>query len=279
MPGIGPDNQESRGPVAERPRIGLTLMTDRAVHDSHVPRYGMNQTYFRAIREAGGIPVPLAPGEPEEMRLFFAHGPGAVEFALDGVCLTGGGDIDPSYYGQETRPGCDAPDPERDAMEVELLALVRETDVPVFAVCRGIQVLNAVWGGTLIQDIARERPEADRHSFSATHPRGFLAHEIRVTRGSRLHAILGTDVCRVNSLHHQVIDRVAPGFTATALAPDGMIEAIEPNDGVPPRENARFVLGVQFHPEDLQEHDSMRRLFAAFVTAARAYRATRRGAH
>ena len=263
---------DGRQPAAvERPRIGLTLMTDRAVHDTHVPRYGMNQTYFAAIREAGGVPVPLVPGDPEEMRLYFSAGRNAAEFALDGVCLAGGGDMHPSYYGQETRPGCETPDPERDAMEAEVLGLVRETELPIFAVCRGIQVLNAAWGGTLIQDIPRERPEAERHSFSTTHPRNHLAHEIRVTRGSRLHAILQSETCRVNSLHHQAIDRVAPGFTVTALAPDGIIEAIEPSAG------ARFVLGVQFHPEDLQEHDAMRRLFAAFVTASQAYRARRLG--
>jgi len=255
----------------ERPRIGLTLMTDRAVQDTHVPRYGMNQTYFAAIRQAGGIPVPLAPGDPEEMRLFFSAGPAAAECALDGVCLAGGGDIHPSYYGQETRPGCEAPDPERDAMEAKVLGLVRGTDLPVFAICRGIQVLNAVWGGTLIQDLPRERPAAERHSFSSTHPRNHLAHEIRVTPGSRLHAILQCGTCRVNSLHHQAIERLAPGFTVTALSPDGIIEAIEPSAG------GRFVLGVQFHPEDLQEHDAMRRLFAAFVEASRAYRARKLG--
>lgn len=264
--------RDGRQPAAaERPRIGLTLMTDRAVLDTHVPRYGMNQTYFAAIRQAGGVPVPLVPGDPEEMRLYFSAGRDAAEFALDGVCLAGGGDMHPSYYGQETRPGCETPDPERDAMEAEVLGLVRKTELPIFAVCRGIQVLNAVWGGTLIQDIPRERPEAERHSFSATHPRNHLAHEIRVTRGSRLHAILQSETCRVNSLHHQAIDRVAPGFAVTALAPDGIIEAIEPSEG------ARFVLGVQFHPEDLQEHDAMRRLFAAFVTASQAYRARRLG--
>lgn len=260
-----------RLPAADRPRIGLTLMTDRPVHDTHVPRYGMNRTYFDAIREAGGIPVPLAPGDPEEMRLYFAAERDAAEFAVDGLCLAGGGDLDPTHYGQESRPGCEAPDAERDAMEVEILERVRQTDLPIFAVCRGIQVLNAVWGGTLIQDLPRERPDAQRHSFSTTHPRDHLAHEIRVTRGSRLHAIVQRETCGVNSLHHQAIDRLAPGFRVTALAPDGIIEAIEPIAG------ARFVLGVQFHPEDLQAHDAMRRLFAAFVAAAQAYRARRLG--
>jgi putative glutamine amidotransferase len=245
-------------------------MTDTPVLDDHVPRYGMNRTYFDAIRRAGGLPVPLAPGDAREMRLFFpAGGPGPADFAVDGLCLTGGGDLDPAHYGQPTRPGCQPPDPERDEMELALLELVRDRRVPVFAICRGIQVLNAARGGTLVQDLALERPQAGRHSFSGEFPRHHLAHEIRVAPGSRLHAILGAETCRVNSLHHQALDALAPGFTVTATAPDGVIEAIEGVD------EGRFELGVQFHPEDLQEHAPMRRLFEAFVAAAGRYRAER----
>jgi putative glutamine amidotransferase len=124
-------------------------------------------------------------------------------------------------------------------------------------------VLNAAWGGTLIQDIERERPGAARHSHVPGTPRDLLAHPIRVADGSRLRAILGEAECLVNSLHHQSVDRVAPGLTVTAVAPDGIVEAIEASD------RARFLLAVQFHPEDLQAHAKMRRLFEAFVEAAR----------
>jgi putative glutamine amidotransferase len=260
---------EGRRPLAERARIGLTLMTDTAIKDDHVPRYGMNRTYFTAIRAAGGVPVPLAPGDADEMRLFFAPDPPPPEFRLDGLCLAGGGDLDPAFYRQLKRAGCGAPDCERDAMEIELLSLVRRTDVPVFAICRGIQVLNAAWGGTLIQDIERERPRAARHHHVPGTPRDLLAHSIRVAPGSRLRAILGEESVLVNSLHHQSVDEIAPGLAVTATAPDGIVEALEAGDP------GRFLLAVQFHPEDLQAHASMRRLFEAFVEAARRHRAAR----
>jgi putative glutamine amidotransferase len=263
--------ERARAARDDRPRIGLTLMTDRPIHDTHVPRYGMNRTYFASIRHAGGIPVPLAPGDAQEMRLFFSRDPQLpAEFPLDGLCLAGGGDLDPSFYGQPMRPGCGTPDAERDAMEIELLERVRNSDVPIFAICRGIQVLNAAWGGTLVQDIALERPGAGQHDWAKDHPRDHLAHEIRVAAGSRLRSILGGETARVNSLHHQAVDAPAPGLSATAWAPDGIVEAMEATDA-----GSRFLLAVQFHPEDLQEHAPMRRLFEAFVAAGRRYRQVR----
>ncbi len=257
-----------------RPRIGVTLMLDEAERDTHVPRYGMNRTYFTGIRAAGGVPIALLPGPPEEMQLFVGSAREAADDAhrrsspaLDGVCLTGGGDLDPSYFGQPRRPRCGPPDVERDAMEMTLLELAKDTGLPILAICRGMQVLNAAWGGTLIQDIASERPEAQEHFFSSPHPRDHLAHEIRIDPDSRLAGIVGCTHLMTNSIHHQAVDRLGEGLKATAWSPDGLIEAFEPADPDDPR----YLLGVQFHPEDMLADVQMRRLFESLVEAASAY--------
>lgn len=274
------DEKPALPPAAQRPRIGLTLMLDRAILDDHVPRYGMNRTYFEAIRRAGGIPVPLAPGDPAEMEIYLdpesGSGDGAVGgVTLDGLCLAGGGDPDPVLYGQARRPACEDPEPERDAMEMALLRRARSGRLPILAICRGIQILNVAWGGTLIQDIGRERPGALAHSHVKGSPRSRLAHEIRIEEGSRLCDLFGTAVHPVNSLHHQALDRIAPGLRVTARAQDGIVEAVELQ---PPADGERFLIGVQFHPEDLTEHAAIVRLFEAFVAACARYRGSRPGA-
>jgi putative glutamine amidotransferase len=268
------DNEApSPAPPAQRPRIGVTLMLDRAVLDDHVPRYGMNRTYFDAIRRAGGVPIPLAPGDPAEMEFYLnPQSNDAGGAILDGLCLAGGGDPDPALYGETRRPGCEDPEPQRDAMEMALLRAARPGRLPILAICRGIQILNVAWGGTLIQDIERERPGALAHSHVKGLPRSHLAHEIRIEEDSRLHDLLGAAVHPVNSLHHQALDRLAPELRVSARAGDGIIEAVELR---PPADRERFLIGVQFHPEDLTEHASIRRLFAAFVEAGARYRSSR----
>lgn len=274
------DERAALPPAQQRPRIGVTLMLDRAILDDHVPRYGMNRTYFDAIRRAGGIPVPLAPGDPSEMEIYLdphSNGAGvaAGEGTLDGLCLAGGGDPDPALYGQARRPACEDPEPERDAMEMALLRRVRSGRLPILAICRGIQILNVAWGGTLIQDIERERPGSLAHGHVKGAPRSRLAHEIRIEEGSRLRALLGAAVHPVNSLHHQALDRLAPGLRVSARAEDGIVEAVELQ---PPADGERFLIGVQFHPEDLTEHAAIVRLFDAFVEACARYRGSRPGA-
>ena len=247
-----------------RPRIGLTLMCDSPKRDKHLPRYGMNTSYFAAVRRAGGVPVPLAPGDADEMELYVEGAP----LALDGILLPGGGDIHPTYFEEETHPKCGPPEQERDEMEMKLLALIRESRMPILALCRGIQVLNVAFGGSLIQDLGAQRPEADEHSFFKTHPRSYLAHAIDIEPASRLARILKTTSIKVNSLHHQAVDRLGAGLIATAWAPDGIIEALELAD--PSAE--RYLIGMQCHPEDIQEQEPMRWLFDSFIEAARRYR-------
>ena len=180
----------------------------------------------------------------------------AVQDALtcDGLLLPGGGDMDPKFYGQERIPACGEPNLLRDAAEPLLLRAFLDADKPVLGICRGIQVMNAVLGGDLYQDIKpfEHLPHNDHWA---------KVHTVTVRRGTLLSRILGQDTVLVNSQHHQAVDRVAPGFTLAALSEDGIVEAIEKPD-------ARFCLGVQWHPEWLSDADpAMQGLFDAFVNA------------
>ncbi len=180
----------------------------------------------------------------------------AVQDALtcDGLLLPGGGDMDPKFYGQARIPACGEPNLLRDAAEPLLLRAFLAADKPVLGICRGIQVMNAVLGGDLYQDI---KP------FEHLPHNGHWAkvHTVTVRRGTLLSRILGQDTVLVNSQHHQAVDQVAPGFTLAALSEDGIVEAIEKPD-------ARFCLGVQWHPEWLSDADpAMQGLFDAFVNA------------
>ena len=180
----------------------------------------------------------------------------AVQDALtcDGLLLPGGGDMDPKFYGQERIPACGEPNLLRDAAEPLLLRAFLAADKPVLGICRGIQVMNAVLGGDLYQDIKpfEHLPHNDHWA---------KVHTVTVRRGTLLSRILGQDTVLVNSQHHQAVDRVAPGFTLAALSEDGIVEAIEKPD-------AGFCLGVQWHPEWLSDADpAMQSLFDAFVNA------------
>ena len=180
----------------------------------------------------------------------------AVQDALtcNGLLLPGGGDMDPKFYGQARIPACGEPNLLRDAAEPLLLRAFLAADKPVLGICRGIQVMNAVLGGDLYQDIKpfEHLPHNDHWA---------KVHTVTVRRGTLLSRILGQDTVLVNSQHHQAVDRVAPGFTLAALSEDGIVEAIEKPD-------ARFCLGVQWHPEWLSDADpAMQGLFDAFVNA------------
>ena len=182
----------------------------------------------------------------------------AVQEALtcDGLLLPGGGDMDPQFYGQERIPACGEPNLLRDAAEPPLLRAFLAADKPVLGICRGIQVMNVVLGGTLYQDIKSfvHVPHNDHWA---------KIHTVTVRRGTKLEQIMGQDTVLVNSQHHQAVDRIAPGLTLAALSEDGIVEAIEKPD-------AKFCLGVQWHPEWLSAADpAMQGLFDAFVAACR----------
>lgn len=202
--------------------------------------------YMESLARAGAGMRWVELNDPEQ----------AVQDALtcDGLLLPGGGDMDPKFYGQARIPACGEPNLLRDAAEPLLLRAFLAADKPVLGICRGIQVMNAVLGGDLYQDI---KP------FEHLPHNGHWAkvHTVTVRRGTLLSRILGQDTVLVNSQHHQAVDRVAPGFTLAALSEDGIVEAIEKPD-------ARFCLGVQWHPEWLSDADpAMQGLFDAFVNA------------
>ena len=185
---------------------------------------------------------------------------------LDGLLLTGGDDVAPSRYGEAKHEKTVEVESERDAFELKLVAAARAAVLPIFAICRGVQVLNVACGGTLVQDIPSQINGAVNHSLLVPpNTPCTLAHEVWVEKDSLLSRLMGdrlnADACDVNSRHHQAVKAIANGFRITATAPDGVIEAIEDP-------NARFCLGVQWHPENFWRTGEFRSLFEGFVDAA-----------
>jgi putative glutamine amidotransferase len=185
----------------------------------------------------------------------------------DGLLLTGGDDVAPARYGQEAHPSVVEVAPERDDFEIALVREARKRQLPILAICRGIQVLNVAFGGTLVQDIPSQVENALDHSFKVPPHRAFdYAHDVWIEENSLLATLMqerlnGSDSCAVNSRHHQAVKEVAPGFRVVATAPDGIIEAIEDPQ-------ARFCLGVQWHPENFWRTGEFRALFEGFLEAA-----------
>lgn len=229
-----------------RPRIGITCA--RAADSEGF--FTLSTRYATAVHEAGGLPLLLpAIGEVNGSEW---------EPALDGLLLSGGGDIDPERYGEEPRVESGRIDPEADAFELALCRAFLELGKPILGVCRGAQVLNVAAGGDLYQDLFRQTKTRLQHAQKA--PRWCATHRVQIVPGSLLAGIVKEEVLRVNSFHHQAVRRLAPGFIASASARDGIVEAVE-------RPGDRFTLGVQWHPEHLHE-PSASALFEAFVAAA-----------
>ena len=186
---------------------------------------------------------------------------------IDGLMLTGGDDVAPARYGETPHQTVVEVEPERDEFEVSLVAAARASDLPIFAICRGVQVLNVACGGTLVQDIPAQVAGALTHSLHVPpHQPYSLAHEVWLDNDTLLAKLMGerlsdTDSCDVNSRHHQAVKQVAPGLVVSATAPDGVIEAIEDPA-------ARFCLGVQWHPENFWRTGEFRPLFEGFLEAA-----------
>ena len=194
----------------------------------------------------------------------------AVDAALadiDALLLTGGDDVAPARYGESPHAAVVEAEPGRDEFEIALVKTARERQLPIFAICRGIQLLNVACGGTLVQDIPSQIPGALSHALKVPPNEPYtLAHEVWLDKGSLLSNLMGerlggSDSVEVNSRHHQAVKDVARGFTVTATAPDGVIEAIEDPA-------AGFCLGVQWHPENFWRTGEFRALFEGFLKAA-----------
>lgn len=215
----------------------------------------MNSTYLNAIQQAGGVPVPLPPQLSSRSWKRLAAG-------LDGLLLTGGGDIDPALFGEAPHPKLSDVAPIRDTFEANAARWALEHRIPLLCICRGIQVLNVALGGSLHQDVGTEPGTPLTHSQKE--PRDQPTHKVKVAPGSRLAEVMGAEEVDVNSMHHQALKVLGRGLVATAWAPDQLVEGVE----MP--EQPSFILGVQWHPEELIGHsDAARRLFAALVTHAR----------
>jgi putative glutamine amidotransferase len=239
------------------PVIGITGRTDQSARPPNRPLVATVQTYVRAVELGGGAPVVIPPHlEEAKTRAIFEH--------LDGLILSGGGDVLPALYGEEDSGLLWFVDEQRDRAELALARWALSEKLPLLAICRGHQVLNVAAGGTLVQDIPTQVPSAFTHSTIADCPMATVAHTVEVAADSRLAALVGAGELGVNSAHHQAVKAVGTGLAITARAPDGIIEGLE-SPAHP------FCLGVQWHPEALVEsHPVMRRLFEGLAESARA---------
>ncbi len=209
--------------------------------------------YVDAVRQAGGAPVILAPVQPDSLIAHYA-------LVLDGLIVSGGADIPPHLYGERPHPATSALPEDRPLFEMELVRRFRERDKPVLGICYGCQLLNVAFGGKLIQDIPSEVGNDVKHRrTSSSEPPA--RHVVHISQNSLLEEILGDGAVEIVSSHHQAVREPGPGFRVTAHAPDRVIEAIE-------LEDARFIVGVQWHPEMDPDAEATRRLMQAFIRAA-----------
>lgn len=238
--------------ISGRKVVGITCGT-RPAKGKSGPGQALNRAYVWAVERAGGVPVIL-PVTTE------AESIGRYLDLLDGLLLSGGVDVDPACYGEPPHPELGTVDADRDTTELPLVRAALERDMPIFAICRGIQVLNVALGGTLYQDLPSERPGDIVHAQDTLEiPRDTASHSITVEPYSRLAEIVGEGEMRVNSFHHQALRTVAAPLTVTAYALDGVIEAVESRAH-------RYLVAVQFHPEETSIHDAKsQHLFDAFV--------------
>lgn len=236
-----------------KPLIGITCSSD---HQTHL--FGLSKNYITAVAGAGGasLIIPYL-GDPDILRAIYEK--------LDGVLLSGGGDVAAHRYGASDSKHLIQVDEQRDEAEWLLTRWALEDDRPLLAICRGIQVLNVVLGGTLYQDLSTEYPGALQHRSGPDCPRDHIAHTVTVERETLTAQLLGVhpnDAVPVNSFHHQAARDVAPGLIIAARAPDGVIEGLE-------SPIHHFVVGAQWHPEEMLGHLAMRQLFAGFVEACK----------
>ena len=236
---------------ARRPVIAVTLDAEPPGGYSAYPWYALRANYADAIVEAGGLPVAL----PHDPALA-----GAYLDRVDALVVTGGAfDVDPVLYGVGERHATVTLKEGRTAAELALLQGALARDMPVLGICGGQQLLAVALGGTLIQHIPDSLPDALQHE--QPNPRHEAGHTVRVVPGTLLHRIVGAEVMRVNSAHHQAVDDPGPFARVNARAPDGVVEGVEDD-------RFAFCLGVQWHPEFAIDAGD-RRIMAALVAACR----------
>ena len=235
--------------------IGITGYADRSPRPPNVPTFALSRTYVQAVAAVGGVPLILPPYLERPLLR------GAFD-GIRGLILSGGGDIHPSLFGEEDQGLLWRVDRQRDRTELTLASWALTEDVPVLAICRGVQVLNVAAGGTLVQDMPTQIPQALSHSSVAGRPTSRIAHTVDVEEDTRLATLIGAGTIGVNSAHHQAAHTIGDGLVVAARSPDGVIEGLEAPDHP-------FCLGVQWHPEAMIESTpAMGRLLEGFIEAA-----------
>lgn len=252
--------------VHDRPLIALTTSEVRTPDiEEQIPHADAGRrelvlglSYLRALTAAGGAPLVMPPVDVATVPALLA--------GVSGLCLPGGGDIDPSLYGAEPHAHLGPTEPALDRFELAAVAEARRLGLPILAICRGSQMLNVAHGGTLLQHLPDDVGEAVRHQRERK-TNAPLRHEVRIEPDSLLARVVGAERIEVNSFHHQAPDRIGAGLRAVAWAGDGVVEGLED----PSRE---FELGVQWHAEAILGQPEQAALFEAFVDAARRYAAS-----
>ena len=247
--------------VLTRPVIGLTTQTLHSI-DGIPPAlpasWVMNQRYFMAATMVGAVPwmIPLLDDDLSTLREIYER--------LDGLLLPGGVDVNPEEYGEVVRPECGNLDPARDRVELQLVRWAMDDGKPVLGLCRGLQVINVASGGSLWQDLSSQNAAFQKHDYFPTsgYERDHLAHEVDLVAGTRLAHVLDSTRVSVNSMHHQGVKQVGRELVVSAVAQDGLVEALESADD-------SFLVGVQWHPEVFEMADpNTRHLFGSFMRAA-----------
>jgi putative glutamine amidotransferase len=241
---------------SKSPKIGITLSETNENPTYRWParkRFDyIKREYYEAILSCGGMPVLLPNTEPPSAL-------GAIVELLDGLLVTGGGDMHPGHFGEKPHSRLGTITPARDNFELALVEEMLEHRKPILGICRGHQVINVGLGGTLFQDLSCLPHSALTHADPEQ--TGKVLHNVAIDEDSRLFKIIGSASIETNSSHHQVIDRLGRGLKAVAFASDGLIEAIEHQD-------FEFVIGVQWHPEAIMEREHSQRLFKALINKA-----------
>jgi putative glutamine amidotransferase len=231
---------------SKRPLIGLTSYGEKENHE-----YSLPSKYVECVRRAGGIPVLLPPGEKELKELCRS---------LDGIILSGGGDVHVDCYGGKKHSLVYKVDEQRDETELALTRIILENDIPTLAICRGLQVLNVVLGGTLHVHLPEVFEEDILHRLP---PRKTAKHNVEISQGSKLHSIVECDQMEIVSWHHQAVDKIPDELTITAQSKDGVIEGLE-------SDSHRWLVAVQWHPELSAEQDELQqKLFDALIAESK----------
>lgn len=236
-----------------QPIIGITAGIETS--DTTIQKVCLIDKYILAILHSGGIPLIIPTGiPPSSISLVVDH--------VDGLLFTGGGDIETQRYGGIDNSKVYGVDVNRDDLEISLALASSQMKKAVLGICRGMQILNVALGGDLYSDIKDQYSESLKHDWFPGFPRDQIAHSLQVKPQSILHEIFQTESIEVNSLHHQGIKSVSPLLSPIAFSPDGIVEAVEYSE-------CPFYLGVQWHPEWLFEREESKKLFSAFVEAAK----------